>query len=179
MQNITEMLTNYTKLVEKVDQLCEEIGREFAGHITCKKGCDGCCLHFSIFWVEAVNLARAVDNLPREEAVLLRSKARSIADLEACPLLREGGCLLYPHRPIICRTHGLPILTSQSGSAVIDFCPRNFQHAESIPGNVVIHLDRLNETLAAVNTLFVQQYFQGTPPPTERVTIADSLLLKF
>jgi len=62
---------------------------------------------------------------------------------------------------------------------VIDFCPRNFQHAESIPGNVVIHLDRLNETLAAVNTLFVQQYFQGTPPPTERVTIADSLLLKF
>jgi uncharacterized protein len=179
MRNIMEMLANYNKLIEKVDRLCEEISRDFAGEINCVKGCDGCCLHFSVFWVEAVNLARAVENLPREEAAFVRSKALSIAGLETCPLLHEGECLLYPHRPIICRTHGLPILTSQSGSAMIDFCPRNFQHAASIPGNAVIHLDRLNETLAAVNTLFVHQYFHGTPPPTERVTIADALFLKF
>lgn len=179
MRNITEMLTNYTRLVEKVDTLCDEITRGFAGHIACKKGCDGCCLHFSIFWVEAVNLAMAVKGMPGEEAALLRSRLRSRADQEVCPLLREGGCLLYEYRPIICRTHGLPILTGQSGPSVIDFCPRNFQHADSIPGSAVIHLDRLNETLAVINTLFVQQYFQGTPPPLERVTIADSLILKF
>ena len=179
MRNITELLANYNKLVEKVDRLSAEITRDFAGEITCRKGCAGCCLHFSVFWVEAVSLAWAVENLPGEEAALLRSRAQSIADQDVCPLLSGGECLLYPHRPIICRTHGLPILTSQGGAAVIDFCPRNFRHAETIPGNAVIQLDRLNETLAAINTLFVQQYFQGTPPPTARLSIADSILLKF
>lgn len=178
MRNITEHLANYTKLVEKVDELCEEIARNYAGEISCRKGCDGCCLHFSVFWVEAVSLARAVGGLSGEEAVLLRSRARSAADQNICPLLFGGECLLYHHRPIICRTHGLPILTSQGGSAVIDFCPRNFRHTESIPGNAVIHLDRLNETLAAVNALFVHQYFEGAPPPAARVSIADSLFLK-
>ncbi len=120
----------------------------------------------------------AVDALPPDEAAIVRAQALSGSEQDACPLLYEGCCLLYDYRPIICRTHGLPILTTHGGQPLIDFCPMNFVSTETIPGSAVINLDRLNETLAVVNTLFVQGFFKDSPPAVERISIADSLLLK-
>jgi len=178
MKKAAENLNNYYQLVAKVDALCTEIMTNCAESISCRKGCDACCRQFSIFWVEAINLATVVANLPQKQAAFLRSKAADLADLDVCPLLEDGTCALYAARPIICRTHGLPILTSTETAPVIDFCPQNFTEQETIPGNLIIDLDQLNKTLAAINALFVSQYFKGNPPPTERLTIADALFLK-
>ncbi|HOP41407.1 MAG TPA: YkgJ family cysteine cluster protein [Geobacteraceae bacterium] len=149
-----------------------------ADEIRCQKGCDSCCRHFSVFWVEAVNLALAAKQLPEQKLSTLRNRAQSFEnDAAVCPLLEDGACLLYDARPIICRTHGLPILSRNNETHVIDFCPCNFTTMESIPGNLVINLDLLNNTLAAINALFVSRFFDGNPPPTERLAIAEALLI--
>lgn len=178
MPTVTELLANYRTLVEKVDALCEAIQRNHAHEIACRKGCGDCCLHFSIFWVEAVNLAATTARLPEQEAAKLRARAQSAAADGPCPLLIDGVCWLYPSRPIICRTHGLPIITSQDDSRSIDFCPLNFRNVESLPGSAIIDLDRLNDTLAAINSVFMQQFFQEEQPTRERISVAEALLLE-
>jgi uncharacterized protein len=155
MKEVTEHLNNYYQLVAKVDALCVEIVTHCAESISCRKGCDACCRQFSIFWVEAINLATVVANMPQKQSAFLRSRAADLVEEDVCPLLVDGVCTLYVARPIICRTHGLPILTSTDTAPVIDFCPQNFTEIETIPGNLIIDLDQLNKTLAAINALFV------------------------
>jgi Fe-S-cluster containining protein len=45
-----------------------------------------------------------------------------------CPALdpTRGSCLLYPWRPLFCRTYGLPV---RHGAEVLEPCPLNFMHA--------------------------------------------------
>jgi len=178
VKDINDLLQNYHNLVGKIDSLCSGVMNQCADSISCRKGCDSCCRHFSIFWVEAVNLASFVATLPRKQAVYLRSKAGTLADQDVCPLLLDGACAVYAARPIICRTHGLPILTRSETTQIVDFCPRNFTQVDTIPGHLVIDLDTLNNTLVAINALFVSRYFNGSPPPTERIAIVDALFLK-
>jgi len=173
-----KLLENYRNLVARVDLLCSRIVREYCRDIACRKGCDECCTHFTISWIEAINLSVSVMSLPAEQASCIRRRAEAMSRNEACPLLLDGSCLLYESRPIICRTHGLPILLRMNGSQMIDFCPKNFQRSDTLPGSAVIDLDQLNEMMAAVNALFVSGYFQGNVPPVERPTIADALLWK-
>lgn len=178
MKDINDLLQNYHNLVFKIDSLCSGVMTECSDSISCRKGCDSCCRHFSIFWVEAVNLACFVAALPQKQTALLRSKADMLADQDVCPFLLDGSCAIYAARPIICRTHGFPILTRSETLQSVDFCPMNFTKVDTIPGHLIIDLDTLNNTLVAINALFVSRYFAGSPPPTERLTIADALFLK-
>src|SRR5574340_1508319 len=101
-----DLLQNYRNLVTKVDEHCGRIGREFGEHLACHRGCDGCCRHLSLFWVEGVALAAALAELSPEESAPIRERARATSAEGPCPLLENGRCLLYAALPIICRTHG-------------------------------------------------------------------------
>jgi Fe-S-cluster containining protein len=177
VKNSAELLKNYNDLVHRVDSLCGKILLTCGDSITCRKGCDECCRHFSVFWVEAVNLARGAGELPKEQLAFLRNRAESLVGHDVCPLLYDGSCILYAHRPIICRTHGLPIIIRQGAAVQVDYCPRNFQNVSTLPGNAIVDLDRLNETLAAINLLFVSRYFDRKAPSTDRLTICEALML--
>lgn len=165
-------LENYLTLLARVEELCQRTSQAFEDHITCHAGCDDCCRHLSVFAVEAAALREALRALPAEEAELIRSKSESSSPDTPCPLLHEGLCLLYQARPIICRTHGLPLLLLRDGERSIDFCPENFQGLPSIPGSAVIDLERLNMMLATVNALYLQSF-----PGPERLTVAEALAL--
>jgi len=164
-------LENYRTLLERIDAMCQATVARFSAHLACRPGCDSCCRHLSIFAVEAAALTRALSELPLAQAETIRSAAQSAAADGPCPLLQGGLCLLYQARPIICRTHGLPLLLTRDGSREIDFCPENFRDLESIPGSAVLDLERVNAALAAINAL----YLQGHPGP-ERLTLAEALL---
>ncbi len=165
-------LENYRALVARVDELCERTFTAMGDHIACHAGCDACCRHLSIFAVEAAALREALRELPPEKAALIRSKAAHSDENSPCPLLHEGLCLLYHARPIICRTHGLPLLLEREGERSVDFCPENFQGLPSIPGSAVIDLERLNTMLATINALFLQEH-----PGPERLTLAEALTI--
>ncbi len=172
------LLTNYNALVGKVDSLCREIILLSGDAIACRKGCDGCCRQFSVFPVEAFNIACAVAALDPAQAEMIRDRALSLRDGDDCPLLDRGCCLLYGQRPIICRTHGLPILIRNGATLTVDFCPRNYRNAESVEGRCIIDLDRLNETLAAINNIFVKDCFSLHLPLSDRMSIAEAVLLE-
>jgi Fe-S-cluster containining protein len=173
-----DSLNNYRILVERVDALGQRIEAEFRAQIACRRGCDACCRHLSLFWVEGVALAQALDDLSEPVAERIRERARRASADGPCPLLEGGACLLYAARPIICRTHGLPLLAGEGEARRIDYCPENFRGIDTLPAGAVIDLDRLNTTLAAISALFVSEVFHGQPPGQERLTIAEALLLE-
>lgn len=169
-------LSNYYHLVEKVDDLCRRIETDFADQLACSAGCSACCRHISLCPVEAIALATALGSLPPNEAEEIRLKARSSHADGPCPLLVDDRCALYRNRPIICRTHGLPVLTETDAGKTIDFCRLNFTGVDTLPGRAVVDLERLNTLLDSVNRLFEQQFFESSPTE-ERLTIAEALLL--
>lgn len=164
-------LENYRALILRVDELCGQTAARFDSEISCRPGCDACCRHLSIFAVEAAALHRALGRLPGPQAGFIRQAASVSTPDAPCPLLHAGLCLLYLARPIICRTHGLPLLVNRDGASGIDFCPENFRGLSSIPGSAVLDLDRLNATLATINTLFLRSF-----PGPERLTMAQALM---
>jgi Fe-S-cluster containining protein len=168
-------LENYFRLIGKVDELSRRIEDRFRDSISCARGCDACCRHLTLFPVEGAALALALKELDPDLADLIRLRARRAQSGGPCPLLKDGACLLYPVRPLICRTHGLPLLTAAGGNKRIDFCPENFRGLDSLPGDAVIDLDLLNSGLAAINGLFVREAFPQAPVGL-RISIAESLL---
>lgn len=173
-----DRLKNYRALLKKVDERCREIERDYRRHIACRKGCAECCCHFSIFPVEAVALAESLRKRPEKQVEYLREKARNATLESPCPLLEKQTCLLYDARPIICRTHGLPVFFVQDGRMTVDYCPLNFRDLDSIPLNAAIDLDRLNDALASVNRLFIAEFFSSSILDA-RLSIAEALLEKF
>jgi len=157
----TDLLRNYFRLIESIDARCREIQRGYSDHLACRRGCADCCRSFSIFPVEAAAILHGIETLPAERYERILDRSRSHGQTDQCSLLENGECLIYPFRPIICRTHGFPILTRANGDPEVDFCPKNFTRIASLPGNAMIDIDRLNETLVAVNRLFISEWNAG------------------
>jgi len=167
---------NYLSLLSRVDQLCGEITAQFAGQISCRAGCSGCCRHLALFPVESANLLKAVRKLPDEIKMTLSDRIHWPAD-GPCPLLIDGCCTVYHDRPVICRTHGLPLLTEVDGRRTVDCCPENFKEAESLPGSAVINLETLNSALVAINALFITESDDDRFKGKDRFNIADVIIL--
>lgn len=166
-------MQNYIALRDRVDVRCREIQGRWARHMACRKGCDACCRHIGLFPVEAAAVRAAFEDAPPAIRDRIRTQARKASPDGPCPLLNAGACLLYGARPIICRTHGLPLLTYAGDAPLIDFCPRNFTDVSSLPGDAAIHLDRLNATLSAVNEVFAASL---AVPAAERIPLAQAIL---
>jgi len=168
-------LNNYRQLVTRVDELCTGIEHALQNQITCSEGCSACCTSITIFPVEAAALREALMVLPDGEAASIRRHVAEHAADERCPLLYDHRCLLYTARPIICRTHGLPILFMENDKQRLDCCPLNLLNRESLSGSTIIDLDRLNVMLVTINALFLKQT-EAPPGLPERLTIAEALL---
>jgi len=171
---MNEQLSNYYQLVEKVDILCRQIEEQLSGHVTCRAGCASCCKAITIFPVEAAALQQALGELTHDQIEAIRRHVAANQSGEVCPLLKGERCLLYVARPIICRTHGLPIMFTENGQRRVDYCPLNLQGLGKLPGTAVINLDSLNLLLVTVNAHYLQQC--GKPVSAERVGIWEAIL---
>ena len=171
-------LKEYQKLITDVDQHCSRIINRHQDHIVCTKGCAGnCCrIHISVYPVEAVSLALALQKRSPDLRRRIRHKARHTNSFGPCPLLEDGACLMYDARAVICRTHGLPMLTEYRGHRSIGFCEKNFRNLSPIPADDVIDLTHLNSLLASVNRRFVSAV-DCRLPSGKRFTIGEALLI--
>lgn len=163
--------SGYRAFIERVDQFCHKISSDFASEIVCKAGCSRCCLHISLFPIEAALVAEVLTKLPEATLRLLAGRIDRAGD-DPCPLLVADQCVIYQYRPLICRTHGLPLLIESDGVQRVAFCEDNFQGLAALPGSAVINLETLNSALAALNSHFAAATLQGDDP-CARVTIAD------
>ena len=173
---MSHVLENYKQLTTRVDALCNAIAAALEEQITCSEGCSSCCTSITVFPVEAAAMREALKNLPDRQGEEIRRHIAEHADDERCPLLLHHRCILYESRPIICRTHGLPIIYATDGQRSSDCCPLNLTETESVPGASVVDLDKLNTLLVAVNSIFMAQ--TESSETEVRVTIAEALVTR-
>jgi len=161
-----------------MDRRCRRILNRHQNHIACTKGCAGnCCrIHISIYPVEAVSLALALQKRAPGMRRRIQHNARHANSFGPCPLLADGACLVYHARAVICRPHGLPMLTEYRGRRAVGYCQKNFKNLSPITEEDIIGLDHLNTCLAAVNRRFVSEVGYRLPPG-DRFTIAEALVL--
>jgi Fe-S-cluster containining protein len=180
-----EVYQQYQRLVARVEAFGEAIRQQYPGQVTCHVGCDGCCYQqFTVFPFEAYHLAQAVRTLAPEVRQRLLERLRPVPnpwrqvdESQPCVLLEHGRCSVYDGRPLICRMHGFPLsstMIERSDGGQRDCCPLNFTQvplAEIAP-QAVYNLDLVNQTLVAINHLFVRACGQ----PDQRVTIRQAVL---
>lgn len=169
-----EWLENYRRLLDKVDGFAETLSRAraLAGvPLACARGCSSCCFtELSVSPVEAASIRewlQGQEGFPEEVGEGPAETPPGPASLRGpapCAFLdRSGSCALYPVRPLICRTHGLPIRL-ESG---VDLCPLSgppelpARAAGEVsmggPAPDALNLGMLNTLLTAINTRFCQE----------------------
>lgn len=171
---MSHLLDNYKQLIARIDALCNSIAATLGEQITCSPGCSSCCTSITVFPVEAAAMRETLKKLPKQNAEEIRRHISEHAEDERCPLLFHNQCLLYEARPIICRTHGLPITYTSDGQRSSDCCPLNLTETESVSGSSVVDLDKLNTLLVAVNSIYLSQ--SGSTESPERLTIAETII---
>ena len=171
---ISLLLDNYRQFTAKIDLHIQGLEQRYAGQITCKKGCDQCCTHLSLLPVEACSLSLAFLKAdPMEKKNIIHHLG---SGKDQCPLLIRHVCVLYDHRPIICRTHGYPMVMKDKDGLQIDFCEKNFKGMTSFKKSDLLDIETVNTTLIAVNQHFLKAIDpEGVLP--ERITVADALFL--
>ena len=174
----------YQRLKARVDAFGQSIRQRYPTQITCHAGCDGCCYQqFTVFPIEAQHLAQAVTALAPEARQRLLARLqqddpwRIIDTSTPCVLLEQGRCSLYEHRPLICRIHGFPVASTmieRPDGGQRDCCPLNFTDVplQDIVPQAIYNLDLVNQTLAAINYLFVQEH----QLLDQRITIRQAVL---
>jgi uncharacterized protein len=182
---VTEAYHTYQRLVERVEALACDIRQRYPTQVTCHAGCDACCYQrFTIFPVEAWHLAQAVTRLSPQARQRLHRRLQQpdnplqmAASAQPCVLLQDGRCSVYEGRPLICRMQGLPLssmMIIRPDGGRRDCCPLNFTDMalEDIDAQAVYNLDLVNQTLAAIHHLFIQEHAQ----PDQRVGIRQAVL---
>ena len=153
-----ELAAALVQLRRRVDDHFAAAVQRSPGAFACREGCDACChRRFSVFGVEAAALREALTALAAADPPL-RARIRAQADDPAaqgrCALLVDGRCSVYAARPLICRSHGLPIaVEDESGRVRVDACPLNFREGPPPPASV-LRLAALNQPLAVLAELW-------------------------
>lgn len=145
-------MEDYLRILERADSHFDSVTREQPRNLQCGKGCSLCC--YGLFEIGSGDVAVIAAGLaamhPMRRKKVVRNALRiveesahpnlrecSAAEKEsffrrtegtACPNLDEAGaCMMYGHRPLVCRTFGLPI---REGKTYIgDICELNFRES--------------------------------------------------
>ena len=168
-------LAAYRALLAKLDSHAKRLLARYRGHIACSEGCAGCCSLSSVFAVEACAMVLSTGRLPAKKrwALFDRAALKTDASGEAarCLFLLDDRCLLYDARPVICRTHGYPLLVEGR----VDYCPKNFTILRTIESSFILDLGALNTALAGINIAFLKE---NKDPRFSRERIGTRELLK-
>jgi uncharacterized protein len=163
----------YRQIRNEVDAVCSQLHRTHEPHTQCRKGCSACCMNFGLTPVEFHAIAKALNGKQVE--------CNPQAEPEDCIFLIDHICSIYDERPLICRSHGLPIvqLNDDTDELELSFCPLNFTQVddEYFTMDNSYDQDRFNSKLARNNFAFGQN--QKLDVETMQTLIPMNLLKDF
>ncbi len=167
-------LAEYRALVGKVDDAVARAADRAGDELTCRSGCASCCVDgLSVLPVEAFALAAAVE--ARVAAGHDPPAARPTDD--ACVFLDvDGRCAVYAARPLLCRTHGLPLVTGEPARGAlrvvddISVCALNFTGRPPTRADA-LDAGRLLQLLVTVDRRFRARV--GLPDDAGRIPLRD------
>jgi Fe-S-cluster containining protein len=164
------VLDEYRLFLAEVDELCAEVAAQHMQHINCRKGCSGCCTDITVLPVEWSSIRDGL--IERVGFSWPRAQGASTGG-HACPFLVDRTCSIYPLRPLICRTHGLPLVyrvesyDADGNPADTDewqtcWCGLNFRGFDPatfrarLGTEAVVDMEELNRTLLELNGRYLR-----------------------
>jgi Fe-S-cluster containining protein len=167
----------YRELAAKLDAFFERVQSRYGGAMKCRAGCSGCCrVRLSVTALEASVLREGLAQLPEEARARLAERARQ-ADPGTCPALEaDGRCAVYAWRPLVCRSHGVPVrFREPEGTTSVSACELNFEGGAQLPevaSDCVLDQTTVSTVLGALDAAFADA--RGAPRG-ERIRL-DALL---
>ena len=111
-----------------VDAFFARVEERHGDDMQCRTGCSDCCrVRLTITAVEATAIRAETARWP---AARRRALAAAGPGDRCAALDDRGRCRIYAARPIVCRSHGVPIRLVRGSLPVIEACPRNFTRTE-------------------------------------------------
>ncbi|MCU0658155.1 MAG: YkgJ family cysteine cluster protein [Polyangiaceae bacterium] len=159
-------LDRLRQLAARVDAFFAAVHSRHGASMQCSSGCHDCCLPgLSCTPVEAAALRLALRSLPAEAREALRLRALAPPSDRCILLDLQGRCVAYEARPLICRSHGVPVrVRDRRGLPLVDACIRNFstEGPGALPASDVLDQQTLSTVLLAIDALHAQE--QGLAP---------------
>jgi Fe-S-cluster containining protein len=143
---------DYKKILERADRHFTAVMRSQPENLQCGAGCSLCCYGlFEIGSGDVPVIAEGLAAMPPSRRRKVIRRAQEIVEQSAHPNLREcspaekeaffdrtqatpcpnldeaGLCMMYEHRPLVCRTFGLPL--REKRKYLGDVCELNFTEA--------------------------------------------------
>ena len=146
---IDNIISAYSDLCSFCDTFWKQTAAAYPDQFACGKGCSICCELETVVPLEAyVIFTRLHEPGSFDKSNLLRTSS--------CPFLHKGLCAIYRCRPVICRTHGLPLSGRDIPSGLTVSCSFNFTTTElaSINKEFFLDIDKVNENLIRLNFIF-------------------------
>jgi Fe-S-cluster containining protein len=171
---IKDLIEEYRKFRSQIDEKVKRLEQLHGSDITCRPGCAVCCINLTVFPVEFFAILEDIRKTdpPRDEFLFDESAP--------CGFLNEKGlCRIYPFRPIICRTHGLPILflnDSQGEPAwEVSFCEFNFRNKTNIEfaNEALLDIETINADLNNINNQYIASLPNNKYSPLERIPLRE------
>lgn len=150
----------YRQLCDKVDAFFARVATRHPQELECDRGCYDCCdVRLTVTGVEAAAVRSAWLALSSERRDEVRATWRDGAT--ACAALdRQGRCAVYEGRPLVCRSHGVPVrMLDKRSLPVLEVCHRNFTSHGPEQADADCVLDQ--STLSAMLLLVDQQDAQA------------------
>ena len=148
----TNPIEKYREVRTAIDKQVSALEKTHNKHMVCRKGCDMCCMDYSIFPVEY-------------HSILADLKQRGFSPKNTgnlsengCVFLVNHACTIYAERPVICRTHGLPLIfTNDDAEFELSACELNFTNFDFEEFNMdnTFHQDKYNSMLFMINREFL------------------------
>jgi uncharacterized protein len=149
---MTTLISQYQRLCQYCDDLFAATLQAFRTHMCCAPGCATCCVLETVTPLEADIIAGYLASHPL--APLAELSAGNKPEPGLCVFLEDNRCSIYPVRPIICRTHGMPLrYPAQPG---IDACPLNFTefNLSTLAPQDVLDTERITHNLMRLNLAY-------------------------
>lgn len=142
-------MPDYKEILTAADRFFSKVAEEQPSALACRLGCTLCCHGlFEISAADVSTIAQGLAALDGEQRQAIVARAEAIVETTDHPPLREcspdekeaffaraddvpcpalgpsGACMIYEHRPLVCRTFGLPI---RNGASFLgEECELNF-----------------------------------------------------
>jgi Fe-S-cluster containining protein len=143
-----EIIRKYLFLRDEIDNICLKLENLHKDFIVCTEGCTGCCMDFSILPVEFYSLLKDLEG--RKKVI------NKPVSPDECIFLADASCSVYESRPVICRTHGLPLMFMGEEEWELSWCELNFRdYTTGFNEANTFPQDRFNSKLFMLNKEFI------------------------
>ena len=145
----------YKILMDEIQQQTTYLEKMHNKHMKCRNGCALCCIDFSVFPVEFYFI---LNELKKKN---FEPESDVNAENDICVFLKNNSCTIYQHRPIMCRTHGLPLLyANDDGEFELSACELNFTEFDfdDFTDENTLPQDKYNSKLFLLNREFIAEF---------------------